>query len=89
MEFVESVGFAAAFLTTLATVPQVYKSWKTHHTADLSWGWLILVTLGISVWFVYGVLTASAPVLAANGASFLLMSILCWLKLNYDSEASK
>ena len=49
MVFVEIVGFVAAALTTLATVPQVYKSWKTHHTADLSWGWLILVITGVAV----------------------------------------
>jgi MtN3 and saliva related transmembrane protein len=75
------VGYLAGMLATFATVPQVVKSWRTRSVHDLSLPMLVLLTLGVACWFVYGWLKTDWPVALANGASFLLWGSLLWLKL--------
>ena len=50
------IGLIAGAITTASFAPQVYKCWKTKHTRDLSWIWLIMITIGMSLWLVYGLL---------------------------------
>ncbi len=81
---VEAVGLCAGALTTLAFVPQVVKAWRTRSTADLSAAWLVSFTAGVGLWFVYGVLIASWPVVVANGLTLLLTLVLVALKLRRE-----
>ena len=83
MELVTVLGFVAGGLTTAAFVPQVVKVWRTRSTSDISvWMWAMLC-VGISLWIVYGVLTRSAPVIAANGVTLVLAMTVLGFKLRY------
>lgn len=83
MDFVTILGFTAGGLTTAAFVPQVLKIWRTRSTRDISvWMWLALC-VGISLWIVYGVLTRSVPVIAANGVTLVLAATVVGFKLRY------
>ncbi len=77
------LGFAAGSLTTFAYVPQAIKIWKTRSTKDLSLGMLATVSAGIFLWLIYGVLIGSVPVVLANGASFVITSIVLLLKIRF------
>ena len=81
--YVEFIGFVAGVLTTIALVPQVVKSWKTKHTKDVSFGWISILTVGVFLWLVYGILIASFPLIFANVLSFILALIILILKIKY------
>ena len=77
------IGFAAAFCTTFALVPQVYKARTTRSTADVSMGWIAVLALGTFLWFVYGIILRDAPLIAANGISCALSLVILSLKLRH------
>ena len=83
MVFIDIIGFLAGALTTLALVPQAVKSWKTKHTKDVSFGWIIILTTGIFLWAIYGVLIDSLPIIVANGLTFILAFVVLILKIKY------
>ena len=75
------IGFVAAFCTTVSYVPQVRKCWKTHSTGDLSLKMILLLTTGISMWVVYGVLKSDMVIIAANSTSLLFLANLLFFKV--------
>ena len=77
------VGFAAGTLTTICFVPQVLKAWKTKSTHDLSIEYLVILTVGIFLWLIYGLGSGSGPVIAANVFSLGLILILDFMKLKF------
>ena len=83
MPFVDFVGFAAAFFTSVALLPQVLKAWKTKSTRDISLNMYLLTSLGISLWLVYGFLISSLPLIAANIVTLILVLSVLFLKLKY------
>jgi MtN3 and saliva related transmembrane protein len=75
------LGFSAGFLTTMAGVPQVLKSWRTRSVQDLSIVMLGMLTLGLLLWIAYGVARSDWPIIMTNACSFVLWSSLLVLKL--------
>ncbi|MDX1629826.1 MAG: SemiSWEET transporter [Fulvivirga sp.] len=78
-----SIGLTAAFLTTIAFLPQVIKTWKTRSAKDLSLGMFSLFTTGIFLWLVYGLLVNDLPIILANIFTLTLSGIILFFKLKY------
>jgi len=77
------IGLLAGTLTTIAFLPQLIKTLKLKETKDLSlWMYIILCT-GVFLWLVYGLLIKDLPIIAANGISLILGSIILFYKLKY------
>lgn len=72
MSITEILGYIAAVGTTGAFVPQAIKVFKTKKTDDLSVGTFILMSAGILLWDIYGVLINSFPIIVANSITFCL-----------------
>ncbi len=79
----QSIGLVAGFCTTVAFLPQIIKSYKTKSTADLSWGWLGVLFVGMALWIGYALMIGSLPVLATNALSEALLVVLIFLKLKH------
>jgi len=77
------VGLAAATLTTIAYIPQAIKIIRTKHTKDLSLLMYIVLTIGIVLWLVYGLMLSSLPIILANIVTVTLTSIILALKIRY------
>lgn len=77
------IGLAAATLTTIAFVPQVWRSLKTRDTRGISLGMYTVFTLGIALWLVYGLLINDLPVTLANAVTLVLALAVLILKLRY------
>jgi MtN3 and saliva related transmembrane protein len=75
------LGYTAAFLTTVAFVPQTLHSWRTRDLAGISLPMYTLFTLGVAFWLVYGIAIDSMPVVAANAITLALSSVVLWLKI--------
>ncbi len=83
MGFALLLGLIAGFLTTIAYVPEVIKVFNTKDTKGISLLWLFTLLTGALLWFYYGVLISSIPVISANGVSALLIMLLIILKIKY------
>ncbi|MCK5044518.1 SemiSWEET transporter [Candidatus Parcubacteria bacterium] len=77
------IGLVAATCTTISFVPQALRTIKTKHTKDLSLAMYSLFTIGIFLWFVYGILVKDLPLIIANGITLLFTSTILILKIKY------
>ena len=75
------LGYPAAFLTTIAFVPQAWQSWRTRDLSGISLPMYTLFTLGVALWLGYGLVIGSLPVIVANSITLLLASVVLWLKI--------
>ncbi|MEW4923615.1 SemiSWEET transporter [Algibacter sp. 2305UL17-15] len=82
----EIIGFAAALLTTIAFLPQVYKTWKTKDVSSLSLPMLVLFFIGIVLWLVYGFLKHSPSMISANSITVVSAILLLYFKIVYQNK---
>jgi MtN3 and saliva related transmembrane protein len=80
---IETLGFAAAFLTTLCWVPQAWRTIRTRDTRAISLWTQALLASGVVLWLVYGLQIASLPVVAANAITLVLVSVILVMKLRF------
>ena len=80
------VGSIAAFCTTVAFVPQLVRVWRLKSARDISLNMFLIFSLGELLWFVYGLLIHSAPVILANALTLLLAVAILVLKVRYDRQ---
>ena len=81
--FIDLFGFLAALLTTIAFLPQLYKTWKTKSADDVSLIMLILFIIGLFCWIIYGLKINSIPILVANIITFIFNFSILILKITY------
>jgi MtN3 and saliva related transmembrane protein len=84
MDALTALGMTAATLTTCSFVPQLTKVWRTKSAADLSYGMFGAFSLGILLWFAYGLLRDDLPVIIANGITLILSVTILLLKVRFD-----
>lgn len=80
---VESIGAAAACLTTLCWVPQAVRTIRLRDTRAISLPAQLAFGGGLALWLVYGLLIASWPLILANAVSLALVAIIVATKLRY------
>jgi MtN3 and saliva related transmembrane protein len=76
-------GFAAAFCTTTAYVPQVLRIWRTRSTQDISLWMFLVMNLGLVFWLIYGISIHSLPVIVCNAATLAMTGAILVLKLRH------
>ena len=86
LNLTELYGFIAAILTTIAFLPQLYKTWNTKSAEDVSLITLILFIIGLICWIGYGIKINSAPILVANVVTFIFNFSILILKLIYSKS---
>ena len=79
-------GFLAALLTTIAFLPQLYKTWTTKSAEDVSLIMLILFITGLICWIIYGSRIHSIPILVANVVTFIFNFSILILKISYNKN---
>ncbi len=83
IDIYEIIGLIAAFLTTSAFVPQVFRTWKTKSAGNLSLTMYIAMFVGIVLWLVYGIHLNSLAMILANSITAILTFLLIIFKLRY------
>ena len=83
MNLVTVIGFIAASLTTIAFLPQVIQIWKTKSTKDISLKMYVILCIGVFLWFIYGVMILSLPLIVANSIVLALSLIIVIFKVKY------
>ena len=75
------IGYAAATLTTLSFFPQAIKTVRSGDTRGISLPMYVLMTLGISLWGVYGLITGDGPLILANAITIVPALVVLQRKL--------
>lgn len=75
------LGLVAACLTTGAYIPQVIKTWRTKATDDLSFGMYAMMSGGILLWLVYGIINRDIPIIFANSIAIVFTFIILYFKI--------
>ena len=86
---IEIIGYCAAFLTTVAFLPQAIQSWRTKDLSAISLGMYSLFTAGVGFWLVYGLIIEKWPLILANALTFALALSILLLKLRHTSLSKR
>jgi len=78
------IGLTAATLTMFAFIPQIIKMVKTKSAKDVSLITLIQLSLGVSLWIVYGIFIKDFVVILANCITLASLITLLFLYFNYS-----
>jgi MtN3 and saliva related transmembrane protein len=78
-----SIGYMAALLTTFSSVPQIIRVYRLKESRDISLWTASVLSAGILLWFVHGLLIGDLPVILANGVSLGLSVLMLGLVVRY------
>ncbi|AYQ35886.1 SemiSWEET transporter [Runella sp. SP2] len=84
----ETLGYIAGILTTVAFVPQVMQIYRTKSAKDVSLAMFLLFTVGVALWLAYGLMTHSFPVVAANTVTLMLSFVILYFKWKYSKTSN-
>lgn len=83
MDWVTVMGYIAGACTTSAFLPQAIKIVRTKHTKDLSLSMYSILTTGVALWSVYGLINHDWPLVMANLVTLVLAGWIFILKVRY------
>ncbi len=86
MEWTDVLGLVAGVCTTVSVIPQIKKAWQTKKVEDISPGMFAILILGVFLWVIYGITQKDMPVIATNGVSLALNSLMLFLMLRYRKK---
>ena len=77
------IGLTAATLTMFSFIPQIVKVIKTRSAKDVSLITLVQTTVGVFLWFIYGMAKNDLIIILANAVSFITLIILLTFYYKY------
>jgi len=80
------IGSSAAVLTMFSFIPQIIKTMKTKSAKDVSLVTLFQLSLGVSLWIVYGIYLKDIIIITANSVTLTTLIILLFLYFNYGRQ---
>jgi MtN3 and saliva related transmembrane protein len=86
---IDFIGYIAATCTTLSFLPQLVRVLRLRSAREISLGMFLIFSAGTGLWLIYGLLSHSRPVMAANAVTFVLSISILALKLRFDRNAIK
>jgi MtN3 and saliva related transmembrane protein len=78
-----AIGYVAALLTTFSSIPQIIRVYKLKESRDISLWTASVLSAGILLWFIHGILIGDLPVILANGVSLGLSVLMFGLVVKY------
>lgn len=86
MNFTDIMGLFAGFCVTVSVIPQIIKVWKTKKVKQISLLTFSVLTFGIAIWVVYGILKNDFPIIITNSISLFLNLIMVYFLIYYEKE---
>jgi len=79
----EIFGLIAGAITSFGFIPQLIKGYRTKKLEDISYFMPIVLSIGMTLWFSYGILIDSIAVMTANAFGVLCCIVLIVMKKIY------
>lgn len=83
MNYPEFIGFVAAIFSVSSYLPQVFQTWKTKSTKDISLKMYMILCAALLFWLLYGISIKSLPIMVTNSITLTLSSLILFLKIKY------
>ena len=80
----ELFGLIAGAITSFGFIPQLIKGHRTKKLNDVSYYMPIVLSVGMSLWFTYGILIDSLAVIISNAFGVGCCITLLLMKILYD-----
>jgi MtN3 and saliva related transmembrane protein len=77
------VGAIAATLTMFSFIPQIIKVLKTKSAKDVSIITILQLSLGVTLWIVYGIARGDPIIITANTVTLATLIITLFLHFRY------
>ncbi len=84
----QAVGILAGICTAVSLIPQIVKIVKEKKAEDISFLYLSILLLGLSLWIVYGILREDIPVIATNAVSVVINLVTVFVGIKYKRQRS-
>ena len=84
IDYISLIGLLAGFLSIVAYIPQVWKTYITKHSKDLSMKWLMINIISQVLWFTFGTLSSTLPIILTSSSVLIMTICLIILKRKYD-----
>jgi len=84
--YIQIIGIGAGMLTSISMLPQLIKTFKEKKAENISLVMILILLCGIGSWIWYGFLKSDMPIIVTNCFSFLLNSILLFLRFKYADK---
>ena len=84
MQALDVLGLVASAFTTSSFVPQVWRTWKTRDVSGISLPTYLIITVGLALWLVYGVMRGDLPLTVANAVMVVLTGAITVMKIRFD-----
>lgn len=75
------LGLTAGICTSLAFFPQAKLVWREGKKSNISLVTYVILLLGVSLWFTYGLLAPAPPIVITNSVTIILASSIIYAKL--------
>lgn len=86
MDFIDIIGLFAGTCVTISVIPQIVKVWKSKRVKAISLLTFSVLTFGIMIWIIYGILKNDWPIIITNSISLCLNLIMVYFIIYYEKE---
>jgi MtN3 and saliva related transmembrane protein len=86
---IDLLGICAGICTTVAFLPQVLQVWRTRSVDDISLGMYLTFVLGVSLWLIYGIVSAQVAIILANAVTLGLAGSVLAMKIRYGKSGNE
>ena len=83
------IGSAAATLTMFSFIPQIARSLRTKSVRDVSIVTLFQLSLGVSLWIIYGIHRKDPIIIAANSVTLFTLAILITMYFRFGDAPQR
>jgi MtN3 and saliva related transmembrane protein len=81
-----TIGLIAGALTSIASIPQVLKTYNTRNVRDISIWQPVFLAFGVALWMIYGILINNMPLILANITPLICNTVLAVMKIRYAKD---
>ncbi|MFZ1387230.1 MAG: SemiSWEET transporter [Thiolinea sp.] len=87
MTSLDLLGLVASVFTTSSFIPQVWRTWQTRDVSGISLPTYLIITIGLALWLVYGILRGDMPLIVANAVMVILTGTITVMKVVFSKQA--
>ena len=87
MNNLDILGLVATAFTTSSFIPQVWTTWRSKDVSGISLPTYLILTIGLFLWLVYGILKGDMPLMVANAVMVVLTAAITVMKIAFGQRA--
>lgn len=84
MEDDEIIGYVGGVLLAITSIPQIYRTFQTKKTDDISIYFIFLQIITCVFFLTYGILINANPIMAANSILLFELLLLLYAKIRFS-----